>query len=638
MKDESAEAQQSMKDLFLASKIEMIPTDELVPYDKNSRTHSEDQIAELASSITEFGFTNPVLKVKKDGKHCIRAGEGRWLASKMLGLPAVPCIDISHMSETQQRAYVIADNKLALNSGWDDDVLREEIMALEAEGFDLELVGFSDQELEDLELHFEGSVDGDKDDDGSGTGDGGDQEPKKLEFPGEGKGLSFKLVQGDCLKILKGLKANSADSLVTDPPAGISFMGKDWDDDKGGRDQWVKWLGDVMKECYRALKPGAHGLVWAIPRTSHWTATALENAGFEIRDVVLHLFGSGFPKSHDISKAIDRAAGAEGEIIRKETRMNEPSGIVNVGQGNRTEIERIIRAPATPATPAAQQWNGWGTALKPASEHWILVRKPISEGTVAKNVLKWGTGGLNIDGCRIEFDAAAAAAQASGMLQVQHSGDHTVKMGGAKPGDTIEMYNPGGRFPSNLVISCEPGCTEKEHVTECPATMLDEQSGRTQSGRKGAGWQSEYVGGNVEREVQTVEYGDEGGASRFFYCAKPSVSEKDAGLDGFESKVVNESCPPGSPGSNSPGAGAGRTGERRNIHPTVKPIALMRYFCRMVTPPGGTVLEPFTGSGTTAIGALAEGLSFVGCEKEKEYFSIAMQRIMSAFPKAQILK
>lgn len=191
------------------------------------------------------------------------------------------------------------------------------------------------------------------------------------------------LHHGDCLAVLKTLKANSLDSLVTDPPAGIGFMGKDWDHHKGGRDEWVSWLTDVMKQCLRVLKPGAHGLVWAIPRTSHWTMTALEDAGFEIRDVVTHLFGTGFPKSLDVSKAIDRAAGAKRKVVGERLSPDgvpysarQSNGWVESGFVERrtSDSKAFVTAPAT---AAAKQWQGYGTALKPAAEFWVLVRKPI---------------------------------------------------------------------------------------------------------------------------------------------------------------------------------------------------------------------------------------------------------------------
>lgn len=313
----------------------------------------------------------------------------------------------------------------------------------------------------------------------------------------------------------------SVDSLVTDPPAGISFMGQAWDHHKGGRDQWIAWLESVMRECLRVMKPGAHGLVWALPRTSHWTATACENAGFEVRDVVIHLFGTGFPKS------------------------------MNVG-------------------------NGFGTALKPASEHWVLIRKPCSEKTVAANVLRWGTGALAIDRCRIEAEGRPHRAKG-----VRGNENATVFNG--RGSGWAEGVTSLGRWPSNLVLSPDA------------AAELDRQSGTlSKRGNRSAGASDTAMFGNATSEYGG-EYtrGDSGGASRFFYIAKASRSERGAG----------------------------------NAHPCVKPITLMRYLIRMVTPPGGLVLDPFTGSGTTGCAARREGMRFLGIEREAEYVAIAQARI-----------
>jgi len=321
------------------------------------------------------------------------------------------------------------------------------------------------------------------------------------------------LFNSDCLEQLKKLEANSIDSLVTDPPAGISFMGKEWDSDKGGRSGWVAWMTEVMRECLRVMKPGAHGLVWAIPRTSHWTATALEDAGFEVRDVITHLFGKGFPKSLNIEKA---GAGAV--------------------------------------------WSGWGTSLKPTSEHWILVRKPCEEKTVAANVLKWETGGINVDGCRIELPKNDPNVNARSGKTLNAKGIGTVYPNnlGKITGD---YFNQKGRFPANLVLSHTPHCSDDQCDIECAIKALDEQASQS--------------------------------ASRFFYCVKISTRERGEG----------------------------------NNHPTVKPQKLMRYFCRLITPPGGTVLDPFMGSGSTGMAARSEGFQFVGIELDPDYFQIAAKRI-----------
>lgn len=422
------------------------------------------------------------------------------------------------------------------------------------------------------------------------------------------------LIHGDCYNHLLGMAANSIDSLVTDPPAGISFMGKEWDSNKGGRDQWIEWLTDVMRACLYIMKPGAHGLVWAIPRTSHWTATALENAGFEIRDVVTHLFGTGFPKSLDISKAIDKAAGAKRDKIGVNPNHRSMKGTTT--HGDEFQPHTSDGSITTPSTSLAKQWFGWGTALKPASEHWILVRKPISEKTVAANIAKWGTGGINIDGCRIESADQSALAKNWDRTQsaTNKNGTITREGGDLKPIDLRDRV-PTGRFPANLVLDEEA------------AAMLDEQSGELGSGGSKSNCQTselhKWIGTNNDRIK------DSGGASRFFYVAKASRAERNAGLEGMPEK---KSSKMGDGIQSNVGNGApGKTesGDRKaaNFHPTVKSLKLMQYLCRLITPPGGTVLDPFMGSGSTGVAAKADGFKFIGIEREAEYFAIAKGRI-----------
>lgn len=397
----------------------------------------------------------------------------------------------------------------------------------------------------------------------------------------------MRLFLGDCFDVLKTISDDSVDSLVTDPPAGISFMGKSWDSDKGGRKEWVAWMESVMRECMRVMKPGAHGLVWALPRTSHWTATALEDAGFEVRDVITHLFGQGFPKSLDISKAIDKAAGAEREVVGTQR--------TNVGMkgGNfDSNCEQGLVNITIPSTDDAKQWSGWGTALKPANEHWILIRKPISEKNVASNVLKWGTGGLNIDACRVgpidpDLNRKSRANKiVQPLTQVQMTTTDSISS------------TPQGRFPSNLVFSHSPYCTSEQCDIECAIKMLDEQSGFSKSPARKYNLAPSPSGngktmGKMKRVESVGHIDDAVGASRFFYCAK--ISSKERGED--------------------------------NDHPTVKPQKLMRYLCRLVTPPGGVILDPFVGSGSTGLAAKSEGFKFVGIERETEYFEIAKKRI-----------
>jgi hypothetical protein len=342
---------------------------------------------------------------------------------------------------------------------------------------------------------------------------------------------AWQLHLGDCAapEGLAALATASVDALVTDPPAGIGFMGKAWDGDKGGRDAWVGWLAGIMRECLRVLKPGAHGLVWALPRTSHWTATALEDAGFEIRDVVTHHFGTGFPKSLDVSKAIDAAAGAQREVVGNHGRSFRPHA--NGGNdGWQRPSHDIHGAITAPATPAAKQWAGWGTALKPATEHWILVRKPL-DGTVAANVQRHGTGALNIDGCRIQYANAADLDQAR-VPQPTFGVDPTNVLDfAAGKGRNGEVFDPSkGRWPANLVLTHSPDCTET-CAPGCPVAELDAQSGELQSGgRAGATHESEGGYKGIRAGRSGVCIADAGTASRFFYCAKPVRSERDGGL------------------------------------------------------------------------------------------------------------
>lgn len=415
------------------------------------------------------------------------------------------------------------------------------------------------------------------------------------------------LHHGDSLLVLKSLESSSIDSLITDPPAGISFMGKEWDDDKGGRDAWIAWMKEVMQECLRVLKPGAHGLVWAIPRTSHWTATALEDAGFEVRDVITHIFGSGFPKSLDISKAIDKAAGAEREVVGHkgefDARYNSP--LTDIRGGNYCNGEKAkldLGAITAPSTPEAKQWQGFGTALKPASEHWILVRKPLSEKTVASNVLKHGTGGINIDASRIQ-GAKPSVPQRD--MKTIHGGQFGA--GDGKGRTDIMSDNTQGRFPANLVLSHNEDCGEEvpfphadfmvwKCVPGCAVAMLDAQSGNLLgAGNKSFKKTSEdnYSGGLGGFGEFGFKYDNGGRASRFFYCAKASKSDK--GSD--------------------------------NTHPTVKSTKLMSYLIKLITPPNGVVLDPFMGSGSTGVAAVGEGFKFIGIEMEQDYIEITTKRI-----------
>jgi site-specific DNA-methyltransferase (adenine-specific) len=388
---------------------------------------------------------------------------------------------------------------------------------------------------------------------------------------------------GDCLDVLRTLASDSVDSIVTDPPYGLSFMGKRWDYDVPSVEVWA--------ECLRVLKPGGHLLAFAGTRTQHRMAVRIEDAGFEIRDLIAWVYGSGFPKSLDVSKAIDKAAGVE----RDRVPGPKSGGMASLNKGNAAHGYRdaayyddgnMMLSP-DPATDAARQWAGWGTALKPALEPITVARKPLI-GTVAANVLAWGTGALNVDGCRVGTEKRVPASCRQG----RDSGSMSGHMG-ADSLDNSGMNPNIGRWPANLIHD------------------------------------------GSDEVVGLFPEDNSGSAARFFYCAKASKADRDEGCEALPMRTAGEMTDreEGADGLNSPRAGAGRGEGARNFHPTVKPTDLMRYLCRLVTQPGGTVLDPFMGSGSTGKGAMAEGFRFIGIERDPDYFKIAEARVASGIPR-----
>jgi DNA modification methylase len=458
-----------------------------------------------------------------------------------------------------------------------------------------------------------------------------------------------RVFSGDCIEVLKGLPENSVDSIVTDPPYGLEFMGKDWDapwkksgdviDDPAsvggfqdgaggnpfsrsriryGRDNGAMvgfqlWATEWAVECLRVLKPGGHILAFGGSRTWHRLAVAVEDAGFELRDSIAWIYGSGFPKSLDVSKAIDKKAGVEREVTGSKIGLpgysltDGKGGLYGGGFGANGTGDGECKI-TSPATSEAKTWEGWGTALKPAFEPVVVGRKPFGKGvTVAENVLEWGVGGLNIDGSRI------AGGERPLILSKNENSNNAFGDGlnGSKHGGTFTQ----GRWPANVILD------------EVTAGLLDEQSGvskstpfesdgvkRVSGSRSGGGMAS---GGSAHT--------DSGGASRFFYVAKASRRDRNEGLEELEAvrhanRVVDDG-----PGGENP---RNRTNQaKQNFHPTVKPTALMRYLIKLVTPEGGVVLDPFTGSGSTGKAALLDGFQFVGVELTEEYLPIIEGRL-----------
>lgn len=358
-------------------------------------------------------------------------------------------------------------------------------------------------------------------------------------------------------------------------------MGKDWDKGVPCAERWAAFLN--------LLKPGGHLLAFAGTRTHHRMASAIEDGGFEIRDMIAWMYGTGFPKSMDVSKAIDKAAGAErtqvvgsklGRPGMAKDGSNQRSGFDSAfGEGEGTPMDHNVYAPAT---DAAKQWQGWGTALKPALEPITVARKPV-DGTVAANVQQHGTGAINVDRCRVGTEVTTTIRSGNSGAHGRYGVDDRV----------FTRENPPGRWPANLIHD-----GSDEVLSNFPKT--GQSTGgtvRTQVGVLKHGGENDRPQ-HAETGGQTVRpgYEDQGTAARFFYCAKASQSER---------------------------------GETNN-HPTVKPIELMRYLCRLITPPDGIVFDPYTGSGSTALAAYAEGFRFVGIEKDQAYCDIAVRRIVES--------
>jgi DNA modification methylase len=376
----------------------------------------------------------------------------------------------------------------------------------------------------------------------------------------------MKLILGDSVDKLKELDDNSIDSIVTDPPYGLSFMGKKWDYDVPSQEIW--------EECMRVLKPGGHLLSFAGSRTYHRMAVNIENAGFEIRDQIMWIYGSGFPKSHNIGKAVDKIQGNEREVIGSRKLQGTTLHEGNFRK-NHDEID---------LTKGQSPYEGWGTALKPAHEPIVMARKPLSEKTVVDNVLEWGTGGINIDDSRIGLDEELDKSQLRTINRSQKTENDGWGMN-SKDGDVTQVVRPEGRFPANVIFDEEAG------------KILDEQTGELSnvgSPKKIDSSKTSMFGAGVPGFQM---YGDKGGASRFFYCPKTSKTDRNEGLDD------------------------------KNNHPTVKPTDLMLYLIRLVTPKGGTTLDPFMGSGSTGKAAVRGGFDFIGIEREKDYMEIAEARI-----------
>ena len=544
---------------------EYVDIDSLVEWEHNPRINTE-AVSKVARSIERFGFASPVIAREEDSM--VIAGHTRIAAARSLGLSTIP-VRYMKLSRTEAELLAIADNKLGEISDWNEDMLKDILAALPEN--DLDDIGFSQDELDSLLENIDTELPSESDnavyDTDYEDADNLDLERVKIAEEGGIYAVGDQYVLcGDCVEILRSFPDNSIDSIACDPPYGIGFMGKDWDHSVP-TEEWAR-------ECFRVLKHGGHIVAFGATRAIHRMVCALEDEGFEIRDMINWLYFSGFPKSMDISKQIDKMKGVEREVVGFNDSINVYDG--RHAFGSSMIGENYHKSPITkPATEEAQYWEGWGTALKPAQEPAILCRKPIEKGlNVSENVLKWGTGAINIDACRFGF------------------------------GDP-----------------CWVGSQDK--VPSVPQPLFKEKPARTYGHGSGFGRIDEYSNPHdLGRWPANI-----------YQCAKPSRSERETGLDDLQSKKGHEAVhrKEGTAGLENPRAGAGRTAnEVKNFHPTVKPTKLMAWLCRLLTPKGGIVLDTFLGSGTTGVSASMEGFKFIGTEMNPEYCDIALQRIKHA--------
>ena len=429
----------------------------------------------------------------------------------------------------------------------------------------------------------------------------------------------YKLYHGNMLDMLEVIEPNSIDSIVTDPPYELNFMGKGWDN------SGIAFQSDTWKKCYEVLKEGGYLLAFGGSRTSHRIACAIEDAGFEIRDTIMWLYGSGFPKSMNIGLAIDKKKGIESKVIgeRKEHDIRN-NNYANNEVSNKTFMRQIKKA--------TNEWEGWGTALKPSFEPIIVARKPF-KGSLVDNVIENGVGGINIDECRIGNEKIYS-------LTKDLSATHGNNWGAGTPTPlTGEKVEHTGRFPANTIIDetvanempvgSHTGHRSQKSIDNC-INNRKERKGKTQCD----------TGGNIK---SITEYTDSGSVSRYFYCAKASKKDRDEGLEEFDDKYMafsNQAKAELKRGNvefkgneDNPMNFVNSVSVRKNTHPTVKPTTLMQYLVRLVTPNGGTVLDPFNGSGSTGKAVMYEnkerdkGYKYIGIELTDEYLPISKARI-----------
>ena len=540
--------------------------DDLYPANNNPRLN-DHVVDKVVRSIQLHGFAAPIV-ANMQGE--ILAGHTRWKAAKKINMLTVPVRQIN-LTGDQARLYRIADNKLSEFADWDEDMLKEQLADLE-KAFPVDVADlFTDDELEEMLSDKEDfQLEEEPDYSNENEHDHFDQPTESRFSSGHVEEVGRqKIICGDCIEVLKSMPDNSVDSVVSDPPYQILFMSKSWDQEFD-TEEWAR-------QCLRVLKPGGHLIAFAATRTIHKIMYSLENNGFQIRDLISWIYFSGFPKSHNVSKAIDKHFGAEREVVgvdpvfQRRNPNNTGIGTGNTYQpSNKTENAGIITKPAT---KEAIKYDGWGTALKPAQEPAVLCRKPLEKGlSIAENVLKWDTGGLNIDACRFNFGDPCWVGEkekSSKVLETmtrKKESTAVVEFIKVRIGETRNYYDDLGRWPANIYQCSKASRSEREEGLE------DHES-------RGGG---------------AYEFGQDGS------------------LDGRTQPIV------------------------KNFHPTVKPVKLMGWLVRLVTPIDGIVVDTFCGSGTTLVATELEGkYQGIGIEMNPEYCDIIYGRVKHASKKEE---
>lgn len=541
-----------------------VPVSDLTPDPKNARKHGEANLRALETSLNRFGFLEPIV-VQREGM-VVRAGNGRLEVAKRLGWKHIPAVVVDQ-NDVEAAAFALADNRTAELAEWDEANLSDVLASIGSlDDTLLGATGFDSAALDDLLTVPDVPAEDSSPVPTPKANDARDDEipdppPEPVTQKGEVINLGpHELRCGDCMEMLRSLPDNSVDAVVTDPPYGLSPDGRarTWDDIEALRAEGKGPTGGFMgnawdagvpgvtwaKELYRVLKPGGHVIAFASTRTVHRLASAIEDAGLEIRDTIHWQYYSGFPKSLDVAKAIDKQEGHWRGRAGEVTIESQPS------KGK--EYERTDKGE--PITESVQKWEGWGTALKPCIEPAVLARKPL-EGTVVENIEKWGTGALNIDATRLP------------------PGDP------AWPGpndDVTAVTRPAGGYNASSYMV--PGLPDGQKSTPHP----------------GGRWP-----GNV------------------YVCSKPGRGERDAGMDDAPTRSSAKAA----------GPGGWKEKELKNFHPTVKPVRLMRWLLQLVTPPGGTVVEPFGGSGTTLVAACDVDCKVISSELDPAYCDIIRARV-----------